>query len=133
MFVGMLPITGFQFLTGLLLSFLFRVNKLAVVLSTQLLCNGLTLPFLFFFNLKVGERILAYEQPSVSLSVFRGLIQEASFRNFLEVFLNFARPLYLGSLIVAPCVGVVGCLLALAAIKSHRRRRLGQAAMLRRS
>ncbi len=124
MFVGMLPITGFQMGTGVLLSFLLRVNKVAVVLSSQCLCNPFTLPFLFFFNLKVGERVLAYEQPSISLAVFRGLTEQVSFRNFLYVLANIAKPLYLGSLIVAPCVGMIGYGLALRAIKSYQRRRL---------
>jgi len=52
MFVGMLPITGFQIWTGVALSFLLRVNRIGVVLSSQLLCNPLPLPFIFFFNIK---------------------------------------------------------------------------------
>lgn len=123
MFVGMLPITGLQTGTGLLLSFLLRVNKVAVVLSTQFLCNPLTLPFLFFFNLKVGEHILAYQQSSVSLSVFQGLVEQISFGNFLEVLANIAKPLYLGSIMVAPVAGVIGYGLALTVIRSYRRRR----------
>ncbi len=129
MLVGMLPITGFQMWTGVALSFLLRLNKVAVVLSSQFLCNPLTLPFLFFFNLKVGERVLGYEQSSVSLSVFRMLIRQASFRNFFTVFANIAKPLYLGSIIVAPLVGGLGYWLALTAIKSHQRRRLKRHAL----
>jgi len=32
-FIAIFPITGFQFLTGLFLSIIFRVNKIAVVVT----------------------------------------------------------------------------------------------------
>lgn len=124
MFVGMLPITGFQIWTGVALSFLLRVNRVGVVLSSQLICNPLTLPFIFFFNIKVGERVLGYEQPAVSLTVLRTLLHQASFRNFLSVFAGIAKPLYLGAIVVAPLVGLAGFSLATMAITAYRKRRL---------
>lgn len=105
-FIAMFPITGFQFLTGLLFSFLFRVNRIAVVATTQVVCNPVTMAFLFFLDYKVGELILGHDS-SMTLSAFKMLMSEVSFTNAFVVFKTVAKPLYLGSAVTAPCIGLV--------------------------
>jgi uncharacterized protein (DUF2062 family) len=120
-FIAMFPITGFQFLTGLLLSFVFRINKIAVVATTQVLCNPLTLPFLFFLDYKVGERILGYDT-SMTLEAFRMLMDEVSFRNAFVVFKTIAKPLYLGSAVTGPCIGLLTFVFGYFLVRRFKRR-----------
>jgi uncharacterized protein (DUF2062 family) len=120
-FIAMFPITGFQFLSGILLSFILRINKIAVVVTTQVLCNPLTLPFLFFLDYKVGERILGYDT-SMTLEAFRMLIREMSLRNAFTVFTTIAKPLYLGSAITAPFAGLIAFAVGFLLIRRFRRR-----------
>jgi|GEM_PF-1116969 len=104
--IAMMPITGFQFLTGVLLSFIFRVNKVAVVVTTQLVCNPVTLPFLFFFNFKVGQKLIG-NSSVVTLSSLRQVLHTANFKNFYTVLGSILKPLFLGSAITAPVIGLV--------------------------
>jgi uncharacterized protein (DUF2062 family) len=120
-FIAMFPITGFQFLSGILLSFIFRVNKIAVVVTTQVLCNPLTLPFLFFLDYKMGERILGYDT-SMTLEVFRMLMRDVSVRNAFAVFTTIAKPLYLGSAIMAPFIGLIAFAVGFFLVKRFRSR-----------
>ncbi len=120
-FIAMFPITGFQFLTGLFLSFVFRINKIAVVATTQAVCNPLTMVFLFFLNYKVGELILGHET-SITLEAFRVLIAEVSFRNASMVFTTIAKPLYLGSAAIAPCIGFAAFVVGYFLVKRFKRR-----------
>lgn len=119
-FIAMFPITGFQFATGLLLSFVFRVNKIAVVATTQVLCNPLTLPFLFFLDYKVGERLLGHDT-SMTLEAFRTLMAEVTFRNAFIVFRAIAKPLYLGSAVTAPFIGIVAFAVGFFLVKRFKR------------
>jgi uncharacterized protein (DUF2062 family) len=121
-FIAMFPITGFQFLTGLLLSFLFRVNKVAVVVTTQLVCNPLTLPFLFFLDYKVGEKILGL-QSSMTLQSIKLLLSEMNITNFLSVLGAVARPLYLGSAVTGPVVGLVAFAIGFFLVRAFKRRK----------
>ncbi len=105
-FIAMFPITGFQFLTGVLLALIFRVNKVAVVVTTQVVCNPLTLPFVFFLDFKVGEKILGMDS-SLNVHSIRLLLGEMTFRNFFGILGNIAKPLYLGSAVTAPVVGLM--------------------------
>ncbi|TET22919.1 MAG: DUF2062 domain-containing protein [Candidatus Cloacimonadota bacterium] len=120
-FIAMFPITGFQFLTGLLLSFIFRVNRIAVVLTTQLVCNPLTMSFLFFLDYKVGEKVLGYDS-SVTLDALKLLIRQSNFGNFFAVLASVAKPLYLGAAIMAPCIGIAAFALSYFLIKTFKRR-----------
>ncbi len=119
-FIAMFPITGFQFLAGLALSFIFRVNKIAVVVSTQVLCNPLTLPFLFFLDYKIGERLLGHDS-SLTLEAFRMLVREASITNAFVVFKAVAAPLYLGSAVTGPCSGLIAFIVGYFLIKRFKR------------
>lgn len=121
-FIAMFPITGFQFLTGLALSFIFRVNKIAVVATTQLLCNPLTLPFLFFLDYKIGERLLGHDS-AMTLEAFRILLREASIRNAFVVFKTVAAPLYLGSAVTGPCLGLIAFVAGYFFVKRFKRKR----------
>ena len=105
-FIAMFPITGFQFLTGLLLAFIFRVNRIAVVVTTQLICNPLTLPFLVFLDFKIGEKILRYDS-FMTLQAMRVLLKDVNFRNIFTVLGSIAKPLFLGSAVIAPFISIV--------------------------
>jgi uncharacterized protein (DUF2062 family) len=120
-FIAMWPITGFQFITGILLSLLFRVNKVAVVVTTQLLCNPLTLPFVFFLDYKVGEKLLGHSS-MMTVESFRLLLNEVSFRNLFTVLGAVAKPLYLGSMVMSPVAGLIAFGLGFILIRRFKRK-----------
>lgn len=118
-FIAIFPITGFQFLTGLFLSIIFRVNKIAVVVTTQLVCNPLTLPFIIYLDFKVGEKILKYNS-SLTIQSIRLLLKEINFRNFFSVLGNIAKPTFLGSATIAPIIALIAFVLGYFLIKKFK-------------
>lgn len=121
-FIAMFPIIGFQFLTGLLLSIIFRVNKVSVVITTQIVCNPLSLPFLFFLDFKVGEKILRINS-SLTIHSFRLLLREVNFRNFFTALGDIAKPLYLGSAVTAPVIGLIAFVVGYFLIKKFKKKK----------
>jgi uncharacterized protein (DUF2062 family) len=124
-FIAMFPITGFQFITGIILSIIFRVNKVAVVVTTQLICNPLTLAFLFFLDFKIGEKLLGIDS-SITLQSIRLLLEEANLKNFFSVIKGIAKPLYLGSAVTGPIVGLLAFAIGYLLVKRFKRRLIGK-------
>lgn len=67
-FVGVTPLIGFHALLGIGLAYLFRANKPAAVVGTQVSLPWFQ-PFLFFFNLQIGTLILSgkWQLPHINL------------------------------------------------------------------
>lgn len=120
-FIAMFPITGFQFLTGLFLAFIFRVNKIAVVVTTQVVCNPLTLPFLIFLNFEIGRKMLTYS-PILSIQSIRLLLKDVNFDNFFAALGDIAKPLFLGSIITGPIIGLIAFAVGYFLIKKFKER-----------
>lgn len=121
--IAMFPITGFQFITGLILSFLFRINKIAVVVTTQLVCNPLTLPLLIFFNFKLGGKIIGIDT-QMTLSTIKVLLKDVNIRNFFAAFSVIAKPIFLGSAVTGPLAGSIAFAAGYYVIKKYKERHI---------
>lgn len=81
-FMGIIPIWGFQLLVAILLSMLFRLNKLLVILSANISIPPM-IPLIVFFSYKLGGYImgdaageqLAFNNSITLESVRHGFIQ----------------------------------------------------------
>ncbi|MEJ5307959.1 MAG: DUF2062 domain-containing protein [candidate division WOR-3 bacterium] len=86
-FIGFLPLYGFQTLLSLLAAFLFKnVNKLALIIATQLFLPPV-IPVVIFLNYLIGSLIL-YRK------IF--FLKVAS----LEDIITYIKPIFLGSIFV---------------------------------
>jgi len=124
-FIAIFPITGFQFLTGLVLSIIFRVNKVAVVVTTQLVCNPLTLPFIVLFDFRIGNKFL-HSNTTVTVQTVRTLLRNVNFRNFISALGSFAKPIFLGSAVIAPLVAIIAFVLGHFLVSKFKRQRLSK-------
>ena len=112
-FVGCIPITGCQIWLALLLSIIFRVNKLRTVLSLQLFSNPLTLVFICYFDYKIGRFLLRDTVPGITRDYFHGF--------GWEKLIDIAKPLFLGSIVLACIVAPVAYTATLVAVSRLRR------------
>ena len=112
-FVGSIPISGMQTLIAILLSIILRVNKVGAVVSMQIYCNPLTLPFIFFIDYKIGRLLLRHHDRGITPDLFRGLSPEK--------IIHIAKPLFLGSLVLACAVAPLAYAGTLLAIHLHRK------------
>lgn len=86
-FIGFLPLYGFQTLLSLFASLIFKkVNKLALILATQLFLPPL-IPVVVFLNYLIGSLILYKKISFLKVSS-------------LEDILTYIKPIFLGSLFV---------------------------------
>ncbi len=113
-FIGMVPLIGLQTWIALLLSFILRVNKIGTILSVQLLCNPISLPFICYLDLRVGELLLGYSDPPIGWRNFKSLDW--------STMMQLTKPLFLGSLAMGTLLACLVYPLSLFFIKRFRRR-----------
>ena len=113
-FVGCIPVTGCQIWLALLMSIIFRLNKVRTVLSLQLFCNPLTLAFICYFDYKIGRFLLRDKTPGITRDIFYGF----SWNKVIDI----AKPLYLGSIVLACIVAPVAYTVTITVLSRHRRK-----------
>jgi uncharacterized protein (TIGR03546 family) len=112
-FMGFIPTSGCQNWLALLLSIIFRVNKVGTVLSLQMVCNPLTLPLICYIDYKIGRWLLRYEGPGITRDFFSDL----SWQKILDI----AKPLFLGGLVLACIIAPIAYTVTLIIISRRRR------------
>ena len=113
-FIGCIPTTGCQIWLAILLSIIFRVNKVGTVLSLQMFCNPLTLPFICYLDYKIGRCLLRNEGPGITRDFFSGFSWEK--------IIDIAKPLFLGSLVLACIVAPIAYTVTIIVVSRHKRK-----------
>lgn len=111
-FIGIVPIYGFQTLAAIGLALLFRLNKPLTVAST-FINNPLSLPFIIFSSVELGclLRRGSFQPLSLSdLAAMRGHINKEQF--FIWV---------IGSVALAILVGALGAAVTAVVVHQHRK------------
>ena len=114
-FIGSIPMTGLQNATALLLSIIFRVNKVGTILSLELYSNPLTLPFICYANFKIGQFLLGQSSSPLHWKHFRTL-------DWTMIF-EIAKPLFLGSIALGSVIALVMYPVSLCLILHCRKRK----------
>lgn len=88
-FMAFMPLYGFQTITGLLLAFILRLNKILVVVLINIITPYPILPFIMYFSFRAGG--VFFKTPleldlttTQSLDFYLTLIRE----NFLQYFIG---------------------------------------------
>lgn len=95
-FIGFLPIMGFQMIPAVALSIRFKLSKLAAILGVWI-SNPVTFIPIYFFNYRTGALILGH--PGISEPHFISLMEHFSFRIFITVGKTFILPLTIGCIV----------------------------------
>ena len=115
-FVGVMcgcsSLIGFQFLASLLLAWLLRLNKLAVMIGLQISAPPIT-PFMIFAELQLGELLLRGKLLKISTEMIRATPNR-------ELFRLFFIDLTVGGLVMG---AVLGAALGVATARFVRKRR----------
>lgn len=111
-FIGSLPITGFQNLTTILLSFVLRLNKIGSILSLEMYSNPVTLPFICYADFRIGCFLLGRHPGFVSWADFRNL-------NW-KIVSEIVGIIFTGGLFLGIAVAGAAYLIALKAITARR-------------
>lgn len=114
-FVGSFPITGFQNITAIFLSFILRLNKVGAVLSLETYSNPLTLPFICYIDLRIGYFLLG-RQPAI--------LKWADLKHLnWKIVSETTKILFTGSLFLGIIVASVSYFVALKLITASRKKR----------
>jgi uncharacterized protein len=110
--LAMSPSMGLQMAIAILLAAFFRISKLAAAVAVWI-TNPATAPFIYWFNYKLGAKILGYPLEANFLS---NPSWESFWRGGTHVFLS----LTLGGIITGIMIAVPGYFIALAMVKAAR-------------
>jgi glycosyltransferase involved in cell wall biosynthesis len=110
LFMGIVPIWGFQLLVGIPLSVYFRMNKVLFITAANISLPP-AIPLIIFASYKFGG--LFYKN-GVQLESFSELTLESIHVNFVQYFL--------GGTLLAVCVGVIGFAVSLLLFSRFRRK-----------
>lgn len=138
LFIGCLPIPGFQFLGGGLMAWAMRGNILAGLLGT-FISNPLTTPLIAVGSIWLGHWILGIHRPLTGAAIGSAFADagEELWNNSLAVFGpepvhwsamgGFLHDLYLpylvGSIIIGIPVGLIGYYLTIPAVHAYQKAR----------
>jgi len=111
-FVAMSPTMGFQMLIAVPLAALFKVNKVAAAVSVWL-TNPATAPFIYWFNYKVGAKLLGYP-------VKAGFLSNPSWETFWYSGRHVFLSLTLGGAITGIVIALAGYFVILSMVKTAR-------------
>lgn len=117
-FIGIVPIYGFQTLAAIGLALLFRLNKPLTVACT-FINNPLLLPFIIFSSVELGclLRLGSFQSLSLSdLAAMRGHINKEQFLIWM-----------IGNVALAILVGAVGAAVTVVVVRHHRKSASGAA------
>lgn len=111
-FVAMSPSMGLQMLIAVPIAALFKVNKVAAA-ATVWLTNPATAPFIYWFNYKVGAKLLGYP-------VKAGFLSKPSWETFWNAGRHVFLSLTLGGAITGIVIALVGYFVILSMVKTAR-------------
>lgn len=112
LFVAMSPSMGFQMAIAIPLAAFFKISKLASAAAVWL-TNPATAPFIYWFNYKLGAKLLGYPAKAAFLS---NPSWEAFWRGGTQVIFS----LTLGGIISGIIIAVPGYFIGLAMVKTAR-------------
>ena len=112
LFVAMSPTMGFQMAIAVPLAAFFKISKLASA-ATVWLTNPATAPFIYWFNYKLGAKLLGYQGKAAFLS---NPSWEAFWRGGTQVILS----LTLGGIITGIIIAIPGYFIALGMVRTAR-------------
>jgi uncharacterized protein (DUF2062 family) len=115
-FVGASPLWGLHTVMAIVLSFLLRLNKPAVLLGT-LVSNPLFAPFLIFFSLEAGSGILYGRPAQLSVEEIKALMEAPDTRHLMNEYL---LPYCAGSVVVGLVLAFLTFWIALWSARRYR-------------
>jgi uncharacterized protein (DUF2062 family) len=135
-FIGFTPFYGLHTLIALVVAFLFRLNKVAIVTGAWINLPWFA-PFIYAFCLRLGEALLSGNFSSFSWASVMSLAQGASaylrtsprdsavglYRVLWDMLFVASKPLFVGTLVVGLAAGAVTYFVTLEAIRDVRRLR----------
>jgi uncharacterized protein len=126
-FLGFSPFLGLHTLAGLLIAFVFRMNRVAVLLGVWTNTPWFLIPY-YVFSTRIGMWILGYEiEPRLFRNLFALGVREGFIgSSFWKVVLSQSGLLLsfgLGSLMVGALLALLGYPVALSAIRYYRHKR----------
>ncbi|HLK27185.1 MAG TPA: DUF2062 domain-containing protein [Puia sp.] len=113
MFMGIIPIWGFQLLTAVALAILFRLNKALVILAAHISFAPL-IPFIIYLSYKTGAWWMGEN----------AVHMKYSWRITLTSIKQNAEQYIAGSIILAIIMGIIGWLLTLVLLKLMKKKSL---------
>ncbi len=97
-FVGASPLWGLHTVLAIALAFLFRLNKLAVLLASYFISLPWFIPFLIFGGLETGSLLLHGRTAPLALSQLKIIIKDPDWQLILSEYLE---PFFLGGFLLA--------------------------------
>jgi uncharacterized protein (DUF2062 family) len=96
-FVGASPLWGLHTVLALVLAFLLRLNKAAVVLGT-LISNPWLAPLLLFGSLEIGSLIIYGTPTPLAFQEIREVFRDPEWKTILQ---DYVKPYFLGAFVLA--------------------------------
>ena len=133
MFIAWLPLMGLQMTLVLVLSFIFRANKV-VGLPVVWISNPFTLGPVYYPSYLLGAAMLKSHTVSIEnleqrFAVFSSLPWSLRLKEFADlIFSDIFYPTLIGSLVIGSIMALVSYFLTVRAVKRHRRRRIARRA-----
>ena len=115
-FLGFSPFLGLQTLAGLAISFLFRLNRVAILLGVWTNTPWWIVPY-YVIATWVGMRVT---RSSVDLATLKGIYQSPDFWSCIVSQRGLLLSFLTGSLILCALLSFVACPLSLKLIKFYR-------------
>jgi uncharacterized protein (DUF2062 family) len=112
LFLAMSPTMGFQMAIAIPLAAFLKISKLAAAGSVWL-TNPATAPFIYWFNFKLGAKILGYPLKA-------GFLENPSWEAFWRGGTHVILSLTLGGIITGIIIAIPGYFIALAMVKTAR-------------
>lgn len=109
--MGIIPIWGFQLITAIFLSILFRLNKALVIIAANITFPPM-IPFVIFLSYKVGGYCIGGRATNIEYSKMFSI---------KEIKNNFTQYLY-GSIVLAIVAGIAFGLLTFVLLKLFKRK-----------
>ena len=106
LFIGLLPIFGFQMIPAFFISMRFKVNKTASVMGVWI-TNPITFVPIYLFHYWLGTFLLP-QSLVADIEVFRQFLEDPNTKRFLGLGMKTLLPLMVGCLISASVVSVAG-------------------------
>jgi uncharacterized protein (DUF2062 family) len=112
LFLAMSPTMGFQMAIAIPLAAFFKISKLTAAVAVWL-TNPATAPFIYWFNFKLGAKILGYPLKA-------GFLANPSWESFWRGGTHVILSLTLGGIITGVIIAVPGYFIALAMVRTAR-------------
>lgn len=113
--ISVIPIIPFHTVLIILLGFLLRRNITAGILSSLIVANPVTIPFLYTTEYHLGKFLLDGKQNQIVLNNY-------AIFDIFNTGLNVFRPLLAGGLVLAPFFAILAYFITYRAVQTVRKR-----------